>query len=288
MPTLDALRPATADSFSQAADLLRAPRPPRPARAGRRKLAAVAALVVAVGACAYPVESERTVGHVIEWTTYGSVSPANYTVEAFDRWVPPRQRLAVETYATDRPALPPDHDWPAGGSWTRLRYAVGTTNAATARAWADSLGAVVGAYDVRLEPLVQTERVPLGTVAAGRVGLGVSPSDPTVSDAELQAYIDRVDSRNDSERPRVDRLSDGRRILNYQDRSAFVVAPGSRLWVRLDETGQRRLAYSGFGEEDFLLKEDGQWRSGFEVMREEITEKVDSLARAGSSDPVAP
>ena len=286
MPTLDALRPATADSFDRAAALLRDPRPPRPTRAGRRRVLLAAALVALVGACSYPVETDETVGYVISWTTYGSVSPANYTVKALDRSVPASQRLAVETYAADRPALPPDHDWPESGSWTRLRYAVGTTDAVAVGAWTDSLRALVGAYEVRIEPLVETERRSLGAVAADRIGLTASPADPAVSDAELQAYIDRFGTGDD--RQWVARLPDGRRYVTRDGYTAVLLGPGSRLWVHLNEAGQQQLTVYGFGMGNTLLRVDGRWRPWEEAWRDAATTRIDSLARAGSSDPILP
>ena len=282
MPTLDTLRPAPPGSFDRAAALLRAPRPPRPGGAGRRALVVAAALAVGVGACSYPVESERTAGYVVEWTTYGSVSPANYTVKALDRWVPAAQRLAVETYATDRPALPSDHDWPANGSWTRLRYAVSADDADAVGVWVDSLRTIIGAYEVRVMPLVETERQPLGAMAAGRIGLALSPADPAVSDAELQAYVDR--SNLDGERSRIDRLPDGRRILNHGDQAAVLLGPGSRLWITRDEAGQQQLSVHGSGPDGVFLRHDGRWRPFEEV----IHARLDSVARTGSTDPAFP
>ena len=152
MPTLDALRPAPADSFDRAAALLREPRPPRPGGAGRRALVVAAALAVSVGACSYPVESERTAGYVVEWTTYGSVGASNYTVAALDALVPPRQRVGIETSQVGRPDVPPDHDYPEGATWTRVRYAFKVDD--------DALVQDSGGLDARRDRRVRPRRRP--------------------------------------------------------------------------------------------------------------------------------
>ena len=268
MPTLDALRPATADSFDRAADLLRAPRPPRPARAGRRKVLLAAALVALVGACAYPVESERTVGYDVSWTAYGSIDIGNYTVAALDALVPSDQRIGIETRRAERPAVPPDHEYPSGATWTRVRYSIKAKDAAAVGALADSMRAVLGVYNLDVSPVTQGRRTPLGVAALGRLGVGVNPGDESVSDPELQAlldgYVERLDPDAWDRRfpPRIERLPDGRRVFRYGTAPfAYLLTPAARLWVRSGRGGVDRIDMEGITDDEFLYLTDDGWRS---------------------------
>ena len=272
MDLLDALRPAPADSFGRAAALLRGPRPPRPARAGRRALAVAAALAVGAGACSYPVESERAVGYAVEWTTYGSVGASHYTVEVLDALVPPRRRVGIETDRVASPDVPPDHEYPGGATWTRVRYALKARDAAAAGALGDSVRAVLGAYDVAVEPVVRGRRVPLGLAALGRLGVAVSPNDATVSDRELQALLDAhveglaADDPGRLFSPRVERLPDGRRILRHGTTPmAYLLTPATRVWIRSGEGGPGggagRIDVEGITDDEFLYLTPDGWRS---------------------------
>ena len=266
MTHLDRLRPATPDSFERAAALLRQP-PERPAR---RPLVLAAALAAAVGACALPVEADRTTGTVLSWTAYGTVDPANYTVRALDDAVPPTRRLAIETRDAERPSVPAGHDWPARGSWSRIRYTTSVVDPDSVAALVGALRAVVGVYNLHVEPLVQVRRVPLVAAAAGRMGVAVNPGDPSLSDRELQAFIDaqieRLDLPPESMTrrypPRVERLPDGRRILrNSGVPFAFVLTPSTRIWVRPDAPESQAFTVVGITDDEFLFETASGWRS---------------------------
>lgn len=265
MTALDALRPATPDSFDRAARLLRQPRPAR-----RRPLVLAAVLAAAVGACAVPVEGERTVGTALSWTTYGGVGPGHYTVEALDRAVAPGRRWAIETAPAAQPAVPDSHGVAPGARWTRVRYTAAATDPDSVAAVVRALRAVLGAYDVDVEPVVQTRRMPLAAAAAGRLGLAVAPGDPAVSDRELQAFIDVHLDRSPPAppsayrrpRPRVARLPDGRRILD-EGHSAFVMGPETRLWLRPDP--DRPFDLEGVPYDALLIRTAEGWKTPTEL-----------------------
>ena len=281
MTRLDPLDPATPDSFDRAAALLRQP-PDRPARS-RRPL--VLAALVAAGACALPVEVDRTAGTVLSWTAYGAIDPANYTVAALDAAVPPRRRLAIETAAAERPSVPADHDWPAHGSWSRVRYTTAVTDPDSVAALADVLRAVTGVYNVHVEPLAAVRRVPLVAAAARRLGVAVNPGDPSVSDRELQAFVDgqleRLDLPPESMArrfpPRIERLPDGRRILrNEGNWVASLLTPSTRIWVRPDAPPSLRFTVSGATRDDLVMLTPDGWRS--------VSAVRDSVLRANGLD----
>ena len=268
MPTLDALRPATADSFDRAAALLRDPRPPRPARAGRRRVLLAAALTALVGACSYPVESEETVGYDVSWTAYGSIDLGNYTVGALDALVPPRRRVGIETRRAERPDVPPDHEYPGGAMWTRVRYTLKAPHVSAVEALADSMRAVLGVYNLEVSPVVQGRRTPLGVAALGHLGVGVNPGDESVSDPELQALLDAYVERLDPDAwdrrfpPCIERLPDGRRVLRYSTAPvAYLLTPATRLWVRSGRGGVDRIDVEGITDDEFLYLTDDGWRS---------------------------
>lgn len=267
MSPFDALQPDADASFDRAAAHLRTSQP-RP-RGRRRVLALAALLAAAAGACSYPVETDETLGYGVEWTTYGSVGPGNYTVKALDALVPTPERLSVETSRAERPSVPPDHEWPTDATWTRVRYTVGTTRQATAEAWADSMRALVGAYNVRVVPAVRHGRQPLAVAAIGRLGEAVSPADPSVSDQDLQALLDEQVERLGTgpgspyhrSRPRIERILDGRRILRFEDSGhAILLADGVRIWVRPDAHPSQQINYEGVTSDEILHLTDRGWR----------------------------
>ena len=261
MSSFDALQPQ--DTFDRAAALIQA----RPRRSRRRPAALAVALVVAVGACVTPVRSSDPVGFAVEWTTYGSVGPGHYTLRAVDAVVPVPARLAIETRSAERPEVPDDHDWPPGARWTRVRYVTGTLRRADAEAWADTVRARMGAYDVRVAPVVRRDRQLLGAVALGRIGQAVSPSDPEVSDRELQALIDAAFRRARAKTgedapdavPQVLRLPNGRRFVTMGERIAIALDPGVRLWLRPDAEPYQWIDFEGLGDDHFLMKIQGRW-----------------------------
>ncbi|WP_412061713.1 hypothetical protein [Rubrivirga sp. IMCC45206] len=262
----DALQPHASDTFDRAAAVVRAG---RPAPDRRRPLALAAALAVAVGACATPVETETLVGFAVEWTTYGEVGPGHHTMKALDAVVAAPARLAVETREAERPHVPADHDWPRAGTWTRVRYTARAPRRAPAEAWADTMRALVGAYNVAVEPVVRTERRALAVRALGRIGQAVSVADPELSDADLQALLDRVENLPEPFRARVERLPDGRRIL-VREGLAIVLAEGVRLWIRPDDPRGQPIQYEGVGTDEFLFDTDDGWRPMRDVFREHL------------------
>lgn len=264
MPAFDALQPHALDTFDRAAAVVRAGRP-QPSR--RRPLALAATLVVAVGACATPVESEDLVGFAVEWTTYGEVGPGHHTMRALDAVVAAPARLAVETREAERPSVPVDHDWPSGGTWTRVRYTARAQNRAQAEAWADTMRAVVGAYNLVVEPVVRHERRALAARVFGRIGQAISVTDPDLSDADLQALLDSVEDISGPFRARVERLPDGRRVV-AREGFAVVLAEGVRLWIRPDDPTVQPIRYEGVGDDELLLETEDGWRSVTEVFPE--------------------
>ena len=264
MPSLDHLRPAASDSFQRASALLRHP----PSRPQGRPRALLLGLVLAasIGACSYPVESEQTVGYTLSWTTYGTVEIGNYTVAALDSLVPPPQRLAIETRRAEAPSVPADHRYPPGARWTRVRYSLHGLDAEHADQLADSIRAVMGVYGLSVEPIVHASRLPLVAATAGRLGLGVNPGDDSVSDHELQTFIDDQLERLDLPPhemevmfpPTVDRLPDGRRFLRYGSDDGFglVLTPATRLWIRPDHPSQR---FTVDGVHELVYGEGGRW-----------------------------
>ncbi|WP_412069615.1 hypothetical protein [Rubrivirga sp. IMCC43871] len=262
----DALQPHAADTFDRAAAVVRAGRP-QPDR--RRPLVLAAALVVAIGACATPVESESLVGFAVEWTTYGAVGPGHHTMKALDAAVAAPARLAVETREAERPRVPADHDWPSGATWTRVRYTARAQNRAQAEAWADTMRALVGAYNVGVEPVVRTERRALAARVFGRIEQAVSVADPDLSDADLQALLDEVKGLPERMRARVERLPDGRRIL-ARPGVAIVLAEGVRLWIRPDDPTGQPIRYDGVETDGLLIDTEDGWRPMAEVFREHL------------------
>ena len=213
-----------------------------------------------------PVTSDEPVGFAIEWTAYGSVGPSHYTVAALDDVVPAALRLAIETRTAERPSIPADHDWPSEAAWTRVRYTADAGNRDRAGAWADIMRALVGAYNVSVEPVVHSEWRVLGSVAFGRVAQAVSPSAPGLTDNDLQALLDAADDRigldPDGRRReyRVERLLDGRRIVIDGGLVAYVLEDGVRLWLRPDADPYQRVTFDGITNGRLLLKTADGWR----------------------------
>ena len=268
MTPLDSLRPASADSFERAADLLHdAPsEPPR-----RRVVWAALALVALAGACVTPVETDRTVGTTFSWTVYGSADPGHYTVQALDAVVPGRQRLGLATQPAERPAVPEGHPDPPGASWTRVRYTAATTDPDTVAQIRSAAQAVLGVYGLAVEPETHLRRVPFVAAATHTIRTALHLGAPQVSDRQLQAFIDahlaRIDLPEDSVwrefPPRVERFGDGRRVL-VQGAFAIVLTPETRLWMRPDDA-QRPIDTFGTGYDDLLLRTEDGWRSHTEL-----------------------
>ena len=238
-------------------------------------MALAVALALAVGACATPVERDTPLGFAIEWTAYGEVGPGHHTVRALDALVPAAARFAVETSRAERPSVPRGHEWPAGGSWTRVRYTADAPRRAQADAWADSMRALVGAYNVRVAPVVERGRVSLAAATLKRLGRAISPSDPAVSDEALQAVLDREVDRLGSGpgspyhrlRPRVGRLPDGRRIVAQGEASAVLLEDGVRIWVRPDAVPSQQITFDGVTSERLLFRTENGWRSVPDTVR---------------------
>ena len=174
-PAFDPLRSAPVpDSFEAQMDRLRA-RPHRPAAPGRAA-ALVAVLAVAVGACAIPVEVERPLAYAVRWVVSGATDEAHPSVRALEAAVPSADRLlsSVEDAADE----------------TRFRYVVAGPP--------PDLGAVraaAGVSGVRVVPLAEPVRVPLGVWAADRLGapraVTVGLGSARLSDAEVGRLLSR-------------------------------------------------------------------------------------------------
>ncbi len=268
MSRFDALQPDAHATFGRAADVIRAGRP----RPDRRPLALAAAFVVVVGACVTPVDSGDLVGFALEWTAYGSVGPGHHTMRALDAVVPAPARFAVETQQAERPSVPADHEWPEDGTWTRVRYTTGTSHRSQAEAWADTMRAVVGAYNIRVEPVVRNDRRSLASAALGRIGQAVSPSDPALSDEDLQAVLDAAVAPHGTGegspyhylKPHVERLN-GRRVIMQDEYTAIVFENGVRLWIRPEAIPSQQITFEGVSSDRLLLWTNDEWRPMSEV-----------------------
>lgn len=268
MISLDPLRPVAEDSFARAAQAIRTASP-RPSR--RRRVLAAVALAALVGACATPVETVETVGTVISWTVYGSADPGHYTVRPLDEAVPARQRLGLETQPAERPTLPPGHpDSPKAG-WTRIRYTTSATHPDSVAALRGLADDVIGVYGIAVEPLVHAHRLPLVAVATRSIRSALQPGAPDVTDRDLQRYLEahleRMDLPANSEwrrrAPQIERLADGRRILN-RGHSAFVLTPETRIWIRPDDP-EKPVDFFGVGYDDLLLQTTNGWKTSSEL-----------------------
>ena len=266
MNALDPLRPASADSFDRAADLIRSSKPGR----RHRGLAAAAALAALVGACATPVETDETIGTVVSWTVYGSADPGHYTVRALDSAVPAEKRVGLETRPAERPALPEGHpDSPAAG-WTRIGYTTSETHPDSLAQIQRAARDVVGVYGLAVKPEVRARRVPFVAATARAVRRALQAGAPQAKERDLQAFIDahleRIDLPEDSYwrmfPPRVERLPDGRRAL-VQDRVAIVLTSETRLWMRPGDA-QRPIDAFGVGYDELLWRTADGWKSSTE------------------------
>ena len=175
------------DSFDRTADWLRAAPPPRPSPT--RLALVVAALVVLVGACSVPVETEAVVGYAVEAVT----DDAGALLHALDAAVPAGQRVSAEV-------------GPVEGGAEVVRYLVLDADAAdAAEAAARGRGG-----SVRVTPVGAAVRQPLGLAAARWLGV---TANPRLSDADLQAALDRAFAGHPTAAPRLERAADGRRAL---------------------------------------------------------------------------
>ena len=226
-PVFDPLRAAPVpDSFESQMARLRA-RPPRRTPAPTRALAVVAALAVAVGACALPVDAERPLGYAVRWTVAGAADESHPSARALAAAVPPADRL-LSTVEAD-------------GADTRFRTVVAGPP--------PELGAVraaPGVSGVESEPLVEPVRVPLGAWVAERLGAGsvtVGLGSPRLTDAEVgQLLSDQLVAAGIDTAAlavTVGRDDDGRRSLGLRVRTmrggvsdlAVPVGPETRVRV---------------------------------------------------------
>ncbi len=268
MTTLDALRPAAADSFDRAAEMLRTASP-RPAR--RRTAWAALGLLALAGACATPVETERTIGTTLSWTVYGSADPGHSTVQALDAVVPGPKRMALETRPAERPTVPEGDPDPPGATWTRVRYTTSVTHPDTLAQIQRAAIAVLGVYGLAVEPETRVRRVPFVAAATRSVRVALQPGAPGVGDHDLQAFIDahleRMDLPADSEwrrhPPQIEQLDDGRRVLVLGP-SAMVLTPETRLWTRPDDA-QRPIDMHGVGYDGLLWRTKDGWKTPTEL-----------------------
>ena len=157
------------DSFEDQMARLRA-RPPRRPSAPARALALAAALAVVVGACAIPVDVERPLGYAVSWTVAGVADESHASARALADAVPPADRLLSTV--------------DAGESDTVFRTVVTGPPP-------DVLGvrSAPGVRRLRVEPLAEPVRVPLGAWVADRLGaprsVSVGLGSPRLSDAEV-------------------------------------------------------------------------------------------------------
>ena len=225
-PVFDPLRSAPVpDSFEDQMARLRAA-PPQRTPAPARSLALAAVLAVVVGACAVPVDVARPLGYAVRWTVSGEADESHPSVEALGAAVPPADRLltAVE----------------ADGAGTSFRSVVTGPPPDLRGLWE-----AAGVSGVRVEPLVEPIRVPLGAWVADRLGAPeaavVGLGSPRLSDAEVGRLLARqlaaVGLDTTAVSFTVGRGGDGRRSLGLRfrtsrDRLAEIdvpVGPGTRV-----------------------------------------------------------
>lgn len=208
-PVFDPLRAAPVpDSFEDQMARLRA-HPPQRSPVTARALALAAALAVVVGACAVPVTIERPLGYAVRWSVSGVTDDSHPSAQALEAAVPPPDRLlstvepgedgtAFQTVVT---GPPPD---------------------------LQKLREVAGVSGVRVEPLVEPVRVPLGAWVADRLGVSrsvtVGLGSPRLSDAEvarlLGGQLAAVGIDTTAIGVTVGRGGDGRRSLGLRVRTA--------------------------------------------------------------------
>ena len=190
------------DSFDRTAAWLRSAPPPRPPPG--KPLALAAALALAVGACAWPVEADAVVGYVVEATT----GAPRDLVRALDRAVAADARVSAEIEPR--------------GAAAAVRYVVLDAGAADQAAQA----ATAAGVEARVSPLGAGVRQPFGLAAARWVGVTASPR---LDDAELQAALDRAFAEHPALAPRVGRDGRGRRVVGVARGLRLVLPPGARI-----------------------------------------------------------
>lgn len=208
-PALAPLRSAPVpDTFEGQMARLRA-RPPRRTSGPARALALTAALVVVGGACALPVDVARSLGYAVQWTVAGVADESHPSAEALAEAVPPADQLLTAVEADEGATAfrsvvtgpPPD--------LTGLRKAEGVS-------------------DVRVEPLVEPVRVPLGAWIADRLGAPeaavVGLGSPRLTDAEVHHLLRRQLAATGLDTTvmavSAGRDRDGRRTLRVRMRTA--------------------------------------------------------------------
>ena len=208
-PVFDPLRSAPVpDSFEDQMAQLQT-RPPRRASAPPRALAIAVVLAVVVGACTVPVDIARSLGYAVQWTVTGEADESHPSVEALGAAVPPADRLL--TTVED------------GGAGTSFRSVV-TGPPPDLR----KLREAAGVSDVRVEPLAEPVRVPLGAWVADRLGAPeaavVGLGSPRLSDAEVSQLLARqlaaVGQDTTAITLTVGRSGDGRRSLGLRVRTS--------------------------------------------------------------------
>ena len=193
------------DSFDRTAAWLRAA-PPRPSRA---RPVALLALVALAGAWSWPVRTTVAAGAVVEVLSADSVGAAHPALATLDDLVPV------------------DFQHFAEAEGRTLRYAVLGASPAAVDGWRAAVAALPSTQAARVLPIALARRRPLGLVATRRM-LGISPT-PLLSDAELQAELNRVFADAQALALTVERAPDGRRRIRVAAQLSLDLAPGTRI-----------------------------------------------------------
>ncbi|MEM6287713.1 MAG: hypothetical protein AAF845_11195 [Bacteroidota bacterium] len=202
------------DSFERTAAWLRQAPPPRPHRAPS---VALAALLVFVGACSWPVSTTIAAGAVIELLSTDRIGVGHPTLATLDRLVPDEHQHMVELASVGED----------GADGTIVRYAVLGADEPSVGRWRDTMAAQPGIQAVRVVDLDVIRRRPLGVSTVQRV-LGVS-STPHLSDAQLQVELDRVLAETLPITIHVRRTASGERALDVGENVTLTLRPGARI-----------------------------------------------------------
>ncbi|MEM8558426.1 MAG: hypothetical protein AAGG50_11445 [Bacteroidota bacterium] len=215
------------DSFERTAAWLRETPPPRTRRVPVATLVAVA---LVIGAWSWPVRTTVAEGSVIEILSADRIGAGHPTLVALDRLVPDEHQHFVEVARVGD----------QGSEGTVLRYTVLGADGEAAERWRDAVTALPGTEAARVLKLDVRKRRSFGVVTVRRA-LGAR-SAPHLSDAALQAELDRLFSDIIPITFTVRRSADGQRVLDVEGQQGAVTLRSRAFTLRRDTVASDSLA----------------------------------------------